>query len=307
MADFKLHDNVGLKIPKQDRHSSDLQRIPCVIIGKSKGERPTFKLMCEFGVIDRHYDASNLMAYHGGVKKPKEVKSLSLREAARMFCGSSVLCKCRTSCSSNICCCFKAKLKCSSRCHKGKNEECQNILSEGVLLPKWGGSIAYQNRMVSFSNTCSLDSWIAILKAAALQHSFILKSNLITNELRKLFHLILANKFDQIKLDISLRNKITCQDGFFDLFDCEKNILLHLFSNEYEISSKCSSCFCPEPVVKRVASEFPSINSSEPVHEQLVDWFFESQGETICRGKMLKPTKDMNTHWDFQQSNGYLS
>lgn len=53
VATYNEGDNVTLAIPKKMRHASDLKRLPCVVIGKSGGNQPTYKLVCQEGTIQK--------------------------------------------------------------------------------------------------------------------------------------------------------------------------------------------------------------------------------------------------------------
>lgn len=46
VADFSVGQNVSVFIPSRDRRSSDLKRLPCVIVHKSSGNLPTYISCC---------------------------------------------------------------------------------------------------------------------------------------------------------------------------------------------------------------------------------------------------------------------
>ena len=52
-AYFSVGDNVSVKIPKRDRHATDVRRLPCVIIQNGSGKQLTYKLLSEFGVLSK--------------------------------------------------------------------------------------------------------------------------------------------------------------------------------------------------------------------------------------------------------------
>ena len=99
VADFQIGENVSLLIPKGDRQHSDLKRLPCTIIDKSSGQIPTYKLLCEHGMLNRRYTASTLMSYPG-VVKGKIQKRISLTEAGQLSnMNVVVFCSCKKSMS----------------------------------------------------------------------------------------------------------------------------------------------------------------------------------------------------------------
>ncbi|XP_057295049.1 KRAB-A domain-containing protein 2-like isoform X1 [Hydractinia symbiolongicarpus] len=186
VADFLEGDNVSLTIPKGLRTSSDLKRLPCVIVHKSGGNQPTYKLLCSEGTIQRRYTASALQLYPQPVRcKYPSVDEISLSEAVRKINKfPTVFCRCRKGqCKNKQCKCFLASLDCTSRCHQGDYSTCVNrgmhndniseenqiLHSDGSklrqLLPNFGGSIKYENETITFHNTCALDTWMAVLKA----------------------------------------------------------------------------------------------------------------------------------------------
>ena len=66
-ASFKVGDTVSVIIPKRDRHAANQKRVPCVIIDKSIGLQPTYRLLSEHGVLDKCFNASKLMLYPGEI------------------------------------------------------------------------------------------------------------------------------------------------------------------------------------------------------------------------------------------------
>ena len=103
VIDFKINDHVGVEVPKDDRHSTDMLRLPCCIIGKTSGTQPTYRLMSEYGILKKNYSARSLMPYSGKIKIPDDLKTkISLREAARRSSGFDVVfCHCKAGCDTN--------------------------------------------------------------------------------------------------------------------------------------------------------------------------------------------------------------
>ena len=68
VVEFGEGEYVSIKILKAIPHPTDLWRLPCVILKKSPGCRPTYKLICEYGLIKISFTAVNLMLFPGDVK-----------------------------------------------------------------------------------------------------------------------------------------------------------------------------------------------------------------------------------------------
>lgn len=65
VQDFKVNDNVSVKIPKEDRFSTDMLRLPGIVINKSNGKQPTYQILTSYGVLKKRYTSSHLIPYHG--------------------------------------------------------------------------------------------------------------------------------------------------------------------------------------------------------------------------------------------------
>ena len=130
--DFNVNDTISVKIPKDDRNSTDLVRLPGIITNKSSGTQPTYRVITEFGTLKKRYSSSNLMPFNGKVKLPNNItKVVTLREAARESNNHEVVfCHCKGDCSSRRCRCFSQQCLCSSRCHSGHNKNCDNFHSK---------------------------------------------------------------------------------------------------------------------------------------------------------------------------------
>ena len=60
--DFKVGDHVSVKKDKIDKGSSELSRVPCVIIREAHNK---FELLTEFGILDNMRRADDLEPYNG--------------------------------------------------------------------------------------------------------------------------------------------------------------------------------------------------------------------------------------------------
>ena len=67
VAEFEEVDHVSVLIPKAVRHTTDLRRLPCVILKKSAGCSPIYKLICEYRIIVRSFTAASMMLFPGNV------------------------------------------------------------------------------------------------------------------------------------------------------------------------------------------------------------------------------------------------
>ena len=63
VADFEEGVHVSVFITKAKQHATDLRRLPCVILKKSAGCSPLYKLICEYGIISRSFTAAIPMPF----------------------------------------------------------------------------------------------------------------------------------------------------------------------------------------------------------------------------------------------------
>ena len=130
LVDFQIGQNVTVRIPKEDRTSTDNRRLECVIVGKKKNKIPLYQLLCKHGTLDRWLTVSELLPYACPVSIDSDAidsrTAVTLRQAARLSSQSKELnyCKCKAHSKSMMCKCRKLSKLCSSRCHRGIG--CQN-------------------------------------------------------------------------------------------------------------------------------------------------------------------------------------
>ena len=127
-ADFSVGDNISVKIPKRDRHATNVIRIPWVIIQKGSGKQPTYKLLSEFGVLSKRYTVSKVMSFPVKVKCDEDTSvKICLRAAAKKVIKSNnTFCNSKGMCTTMSCRCCKEHVLCSSRCHGISSENCKN-------------------------------------------------------------------------------------------------------------------------------------------------------------------------------------
>eukprot|EP00731_Ephydatia_muelleri_P002138 Em0001g2138a len=84
---FVIGESVSVRIPGIDRASSDLSRLPCVVVEIVGGDQSLYRLRCQHGVLNVCYTAGELEKFNGSVVCTEEnwqnQRFISLREAAR--------------------------------------------------------------------------------------------------------------------------------------------------------------------------------------------------------------------------------
>ena len=125
---FNVGDPVSIAVPKIDRSSTDLPRIPGRVVKVNGSKQPTYTVGTAFGLLKTALRAGDLQRYTGAVTVVDNT-SISLREAANRtnpvnrFTRNS--CKCTTACTTARCSCRKNNIACSTRCHGSRT--CKNI------------------------------------------------------------------------------------------------------------------------------------------------------------------------------------
>lgn len=295
VEDFTMGQEVSVKIPKIDRGSTDMTRLPAVIVRKSSSSLPVYKLLTKYGTLKNSYTASNLMAYPGIVPVGNPDKVVSLREAAILSNSMTklVFCKCKKGCKTTTCKCKKNKQVCSSRCHKGKGictntvveqkqkekeENCipvrQNPPHESMKditfnVPLWGGKLVIGNKTVTFSNTCAIDNWLVLLKVLCVTgrihhlledyESSQLQVNLIKN--------ITDDNFNRAKYQLALSNKLKIERNNYNFYGSEEHLILDNIFQKMLLFSQISICdnvLCPEKTIyKEQTKIIPTIELPE--------------------------------------------
>ena len=82
---FREEDHVSVAIPSAIHHSSNLRRLPSLVPNRWNGRYPTYKLMSEYGVINRRVTAATLMQYPEVIRTGAPNQQLSLSEAYKLF------------------------------------------------------------------------------------------------------------------------------------------------------------------------------------------------------------------------------
>ena len=116
-------DTVMIPLLPQDRGRLDPRNVPALVINDNASS--TFQLCTKSEVLDHWHTRNQFEPIREKLLKEEDVnldKTISLREASRGqsatgSLGAVIKCFCGSACSTKRCNCFKAKLKCNSRCH----------------------------------------------------------------------------------------------------------------------------------------------------------------------------------------------
>ena len=116
-------DNVAVPIPLVDRGRGDPRNILGVIIDRDENEQ--YRIATKSGILRSRYSRNQFDLCQQRLLQLQDMnqdKLVSLREAVTQSSAGGgqgfVKCSCATKqCQTNRCKCFKAKLKCNSRCH----------------------------------------------------------------------------------------------------------------------------------------------------------------------------------------------
>ena len=121
----EIGDNVAVPIPMVDRGRGDPRNILGVIIDRN--ENDLYTIAVKVGILRSKYTRNEFSLCPQRLLTNNDVNTsdrLSLREAMKKGVSGGqgfIRCSCASSgsskCSSKRCQCFKANLKCNSRCH----------------------------------------------------------------------------------------------------------------------------------------------------------------------------------------------
>ena len=123
-----IGDNVAVPIPAADRGRGDPRNILGVVVNKTDNDQ--YKVAVKGGLLNGHYSRNQFDLCPQRLLVTDDVcvdNSVSLREAvsSESASGGQGFIKCNCSgtkrCNTNRCKCFKAKLKCNSRCQHSPN------------------------------------------------------------------------------------------------------------------------------------------------------------------------------------------
>ena len=120
----KVGDTVTIPIPLVDRGRGDPRNVLGKIVSHDE-EKDLFKIAVRSGILNGHYSRTQFEVCSQALLDEDDInqqQSVSLREAAmeNSCSGGQGFLKCNrgaNQCKNNRCKCYKAKLKCNSRCH----------------------------------------------------------------------------------------------------------------------------------------------------------------------------------------------
>jgi transposase InsO family protein len=128
---FEIGDIVSLKVPREDRTSTDNRRLFGRILNEPYSYR--YKVLTSSGIIKRLIPIKELgivaEALWSDIIIPETTKEVTLGLAAREASTSSrvgISCQCKGPCSTKRCKCYKEGKQCSVHCHRDENE-CGNL------------------------------------------------------------------------------------------------------------------------------------------------------------------------------------
>ena len=93
---FSVGDNVSVKIPRIDRTSTDISRVPCVVVEVVGKAKDLYRLRCRSRVLSVCFNAGDLEHFSGQFKIPvygwQDIPQITLRSAS-MEQSPSIMCR----------------------------------------------------------------------------------------------------------------------------------------------------------------------------------------------------------------------
>jgi hypothetical protein len=128
---FEIGAIVSLKVPREDRTSTDNKRLFARILDEPHSHR--YKVLTLSGIISRLIPTKSLgvveQALWADIVIPNSIKEVTLGQAARDASTSArvgVSCQCKGVCSTKRCRCYKEGKECSVHCHRD-DHDCGNL------------------------------------------------------------------------------------------------------------------------------------------------------------------------------------
>ncbi len=124
---LEVGDHVLLPIPRVDRSNTCPKNLEAEVLETL--DKDFVRLGTETGKIDTAFRQEQLTKVTGKKRKfeiPEHEIKLTRAYRADTSYNSQNICKCNQGCSSRRCRCFKSGLKCSSKCHNGNSDNCDN-------------------------------------------------------------------------------------------------------------------------------------------------------------------------------------
>jgi len=128
---FETRDIVSIKVPREDRTSTDNRRLFARILDEPHSHR--YKVVTFSGTLKRLIPTKELgvveKALWSDIIIPENTKEVTLGLAAREASTSArvgVSCQCKGPCNTKRCRCYKESKKCSVHCHRDEHD-CGNL------------------------------------------------------------------------------------------------------------------------------------------------------------------------------------
>ena len=138
--EFSTGDVVSVAIPKLDRSSTDLLRLPSIVEETHGTKIKSYTLATPYGVLNKRFPSGDLQHFSENMQWD-HTKVLSLREAARMMNPKNKFlktsCRCTGTCANKRCPCRQNEISCSTHCHPLStctNQECNSQESKETLI-----------------------------------------------------------------------------------------------------------------------------------------------------------------------------
>ena len=283
---------VSVCVPQIDRVKCDKKRIRGQVVDVKNLKRGVmkYKVATEFGTLQGWLSSSQLRTYCGIVNITSDIeRTISIREATQIASThklSITICNCKNGCLDKRCNCVRYGIEygvvpnCSSHCHKGKACQLKEKVHTFPDFPTYGGSFVEKGfTRTYFSNTCTVDCWIAFFKV--MQHQFPAQLERIvqeysigvTSSIILFIGFIRHNAFDKAKRHLAQLSGIELKSKTYDFFGNEGiNVLKHLkFLVSTKSVSHCSNGNeCPEKVKVTRRNDFPVISNVCPHKEEFV-------------------------------------
>lgn len=119
VAQHKQGNYLSLFLPRNIHRAVDKRRLSHIVINNSSGWNPTYKLLSEYGGLNRRLTGNKLMPFPGIIKAGPLTQQISLPEAYTMSQASEVdICYCKTTCNTKSSRCYNLSKLCFSRVHR---------------------------------------------------------------------------------------------------------------------------------------------------------------------------------------------
>lgn len=128
-----IDEYVSVKVPKEDRASTDRSRLVCKVIDVPYEDR--YRLKCKNGILTQLYNTGELniiidaSPWAQSIEEGPE-EEISLTRASRLDNSGylqEVFCNCKGPCNTKKCHCKRQALKCTQYCHGSNPRACKNL------------------------------------------------------------------------------------------------------------------------------------------------------------------------------------